>query len=224
MCTYTHLVYSTWYDSHYELQWKRVRFRERMGKCVDDAPVFRLSVGAHDALDETAAALFGSAAPLLRVWQSSDDALIVAFAAESARLETSSHVSIAPSPAFASRCNARVVSSLRFQLATSSRSLERWQLLQLTRGEPSDRVYHVVLNQSTSVLILAFAIVTTQGERSASASYVHRVVESTSVRRAHPSLAGLKTTSLTLFLLTSSAVVQSVRVPSRVGARDVPQR
>lgn len=163
-------VYYTCDEAAVELQWKAVDFALQLAR---ELPTLRLRVGPRQSdgsLDTSQAAV--------RVWQSADHALIVAFASalgdrqplvESAAQNV--HVSLAPSP---SQCGAATtVTSLHFVFRTTpspspwqQQPMAPWQLVQLFPRQCRN-AHHLLLTTGATVQVLVFEVVE---KRSASRS------------------------------------------------------
>ncbi|KAL4166481.1 hypothetical protein KRP22_013739 [Phytophthora ramorum] len=149
------LVYCISLDTCYEVQWRRVDFQDFYSWSEHgEAPeiVFKLRV-------DGGASAYGVCTPL-EVWQSADDALVLAMTMESLGEEQESsrlsRVVVAPSPVFDGGGNAVAVTSLSFEFSQHalSQKLEKWQLLQLARG--TKHVYHLLVNTGTTLHVLVF--------------------------------------------------------------------
>lgn len=159
-------VYYSWWESCYELQWKQVVFDSRNGRFVGDHASFRLPVGTDAAAfgeSDNAASLANGIGSTLKVWQSRDDALVVALTTDRHASQENSqiyHVSVAPSPACDGSSAASDIASLRFVYNAQSpcQEPESWQLLQIC-SDRHQNAYRLVINMGTTVVILVFSIV-----------------------------------------------------------------
>ncbi|TYZ69177.1 hypothetical protein PybrP1_012174 [[Pythium] brassicae (nom. inval.)] len=151
------LLYYACGEAALELQWKAVDFAAQR---ASELPTLRLRVGPqHDrSLDASQAAL--------RVWQSADHALVVAFASapDGRQLlvegaSQSVHVSLTASP---SRCGAASdVAGLHFVFSAPQQPA-LWQLVRLFPRQWAN-AHHLLLSTGATVHVLVFAIVETRG-------------------------------------------------------------
>ncbi|KAG2838639.1 hypothetical protein PC118_g4695 [Phytophthora cactorum] len=151
------LVYCISLDACYEVQWRRVQFRDFYDWREDgEVPqiVFRLRV------DGEAAAYPYGVSTLLEVWQSVDHNLVLVVMAEGLMEHRESsrlcRVVVAPSPMFDEGGLAAAVTSLSFEFSQHvySQKMEKWQLMQLVKGRTN--VYHLLVNAGTAVHVLVF--------------------------------------------------------------------
>ncbi|KAG7381326.1 hypothetical protein PHYPSEUDO_006212 [Phytophthora pseudosyringae] len=151
------LVYCISLDACYELQWRRVQFQDfyhwREDGEVSEA-VFRLRLQV-----DGGSSAYGVSSPL-EVWQSADDNLVLAVTTDSLAEDRESsrlcRVVVAPSPMFDDGGFAAAVTSVSFEFSQHihSQKMEKWQLMQLARGEKN--VYHLLVNAGTAVHVLVF--------------------------------------------------------------------
>lgn len=153
-------------------------FSARSGRFAPNRPVFRLPVGDTRTFAEqddsasasTSSSLANGMGSSLIVWQSSDHALVVAFATDRALATQESaqsfHVSIAPAPIVDSGAGtASDVTSLRFVYSVQCpcQEMETWQLVQFAplisdTSAPSANPYHLLINMGTSVMVLVLSL------------------------------------------------------------------
>lgn len=158
-------MYYSWWESCYELQWKQVVFSSCTGRFAGNHAFFRLPVGTDTAAfseSDNAASLANGVGSTLKVWQSRDDALVVAFATDRHMSQENSqiyHVSVAPSPACDGSSAASDITSLRFMYNAQSpcQEPESWQLLQVSAHQHQNG-YHLAINMGTAVMIMVFSI------------------------------------------------------------------
>lgn len=137
------------------MQWRRVKFQDfyhwREDGEVPDT-LFKLRVDGESSA-------YGVNTPL-QVWQSVDQALVLVITTENLTEDRESsrlcRVVVTPSPVFDEGGRAAAVTSLSFEFSQHalSQTLEKWQLLQLVKGQKN--VYHLLVNAGTAVHVLVF--------------------------------------------------------------------
>ncbi|POM65717.1 Hypothetical protein PHPALM_18529 [Phytophthora palmivora] len=142
-------VYCIALDSCYEVQWRRFKFQAFYHWREDgEAPetVLKLRVDGR-------ASVYGLSTPL-EVWQSVDWNLVLAVTTDHLSEENSRlcRVVVAPSPMFGDAAVTRM--SFEFRQHALSQKMEKWQLMQLVRGQKC--VYHLLVNAGTVVHVLVF--------------------------------------------------------------------